>query len=112
MADTLSLIPERRDPARNMARFSVLSLQPTVFGDVGLQRAWGRIGRHGRQRLDLYLSEAHAVEALEQWLARKLRKGYALCSPSPALALDRMRSGGEPPSAAPHGGEKRQQRRS
>jgi predicted DNA-binding WGR domain protein len=87
MADTLSLILERRDPARNMARFYVLSIQPTLFGDVAVQRAWGRIGRLGRERLDLYRSEVHAVEALEQWLARKLRKGYALRSSSPALAL-------------------------
>jgi len=86
MADTLSLILERRDPARNMARFYVLSIQTTLFGDVALQRAWGRIGRHGRQRLDLYLSEGQAVEALERWLARKLRKGYRLRSSSPALA--------------------------
>jgi len=82
MADTLSIILERRDPARNMARFYVLAIQSTLFGDVALQRAWGRIGQHGRERLDLYLNEAQAVEALDQWLERKLRRGYALRSSS------------------------------
>ena len=29
-----------------------------------------------RQRLDLYASAAEAGEALEAWLARKIRRGY------------------------------------
>jgi hypothetical protein len=31
----------RIDPARNMARFYVLSIQPTLFGGASLIRNWG-----------------------------------------------------------------------
>jgi hypothetical protein len=34
-------------------------------------------GSLGRQRLDLYASAGEAGEALEAWLARKVRRGYA-----------------------------------
>lgn len=33
------LVLERRDPALNMARFYVLSIEPTLFGDAALVRA-------------------------------------------------------------------------
>ena len=32
------------DPARNMARFYTMALQPTLFGEWALLREWGRIG--------------------------------------------------------------------
>src|SRR2546430_13587584 len=35
------LVLERRDPARNMARFYVLTIEPTLFGDTALVREWG-----------------------------------------------------------------------
>ncbi len=71
------LILERREPAANMARFYVLSLEPTLFGDTALVREWGRLGAQGRRRLDLFEARAHAGEALDVWLQRKLRKGYS-----------------------------------
>ena len=37
-----------------MARYYVLSVQPTLFGDTALVREWGRIGTIGRRRFDLY----------------------------------------------------------
>ncbi len=70
------LILERREPAANMARFYVLSLEETLFGDIALVREWGRLGTRGRRRLDLYQARAQAREALESWLDRKLRRGY------------------------------------
>ena len=70
------LVLERRDPRANMARFYVLSLEPTLFGDMALAREWGRLGAQGRRRLDLFEAHAQASEALETWLTRKLRKGY------------------------------------
>lgn len=72
------LVLERRDPAQNMARFYVLSLEPTLFGDdVALVREWGRLGRQGRRRLDLYADAVVASEALDIWLQRKIRRGYS-----------------------------------
>ena len=37
------LVLERRDPSRNMARFYVLAIEPTLFGDAALVREWGRM---------------------------------------------------------------------
>lgn len=70
------LVLEHRDPAANMARFYVLSLEETLFGDTALVREWGRLGTAGRRRLDLFGARAQASEALESWLGRKLRRGY------------------------------------
>ena len=70
------VILDRHDPARNMARYYVLSIEPSLFGDTALVRQWGRQGRNGRQRIDLFRERAHAVETLEAWFARKIRRGY------------------------------------
>ena len=72
------LVLERRDPSRDMARFYVLAIEPTLFGDVALAREWGRIGTLGRRRLDLHADVASAAEALDIWLARKSRRGYQI----------------------------------
>jgi predicted DNA-binding WGR domain protein len=70
------LVLERCDPARNMARFYVLTIEPTLFGDTALVREWGRLGQRGRRRLDLFAGRVQAIEALEAWLVRKARRGY------------------------------------
>ena len=70
------LVLERRDPSRNMARFYVLAIEPTLFGDAALVREWGRIGSLGRRCLDLHADMATAAEALDVWLERKVRRGY------------------------------------
>jgi predicted DNA-binding WGR domain protein len=38
------LVLERRDSHRNLARFYVLAIEPTLLGDSALVREWGRIG--------------------------------------------------------------------
>ena len=80
------LVLERREPVANMARFYVLSIEETLFGDTALVREWGRLGTSGRRRLDLFQERAQASEALESWLGRKLRRGYQAC-PARAAAL-------------------------
>jgi predicted DNA-binding WGR domain protein len=70
------VILERLDPARNMARYYVLSIEQSLFGDTALVRHWGRLGRNGRQRIDLFRQRAHAIETLEAWFARKTRRAY------------------------------------
>jgi predicted DNA-binding WGR domain protein len=73
------LVLERHEAAQNMARFYVLSLEPTLFGDdIGLVREWGRLGQQGRRRVDLYADTAVATEALDTWLQRKVRRGYVM----------------------------------
>ena len=67
----------RIDPSRNMARFYVLSLQPTLFGETSLVRHWGRIGTRGREKIELFEKTADAASVLDKLAARKLRRGYA-----------------------------------
>jgi predicted DNA-binding WGR domain protein len=44
----------RIDPARNMNRFYVVTVTPTLFGDWAVLREWGRRGSPGTLRLDSY----------------------------------------------------------
>jgi predicted DNA-binding WGR domain protein len=72
------LVLERVDRAKSMARFYVLSIEPTLFEDLALVRRWGRIGSAGRERIDLHPSRRVAQIELEKWLDRKRRRGYQL----------------------------------
>ena len=77
--DTIQyLVLDRCDPSCNMARYYVLSIEPSLFGDATLIREWGRIGRLGQRRVELYENQFRAMEALETWLERKQRRGYLL----------------------------------
>ncbi|KQS59361.1 hypothetical protein ASG39_18765 [Rhizobium sp. Leaf371] len=69
---------ERCDPARNMARFYALSLEPSLFGEIVLVRRWGRIGASGRSRLDVYADETTAIRAMLALLRQKRARGYAV----------------------------------
>jgi len=66
----------RIDPARNMARFYCLSLQPTLFGEVSVVRAWGRIGTRGRMKIDSFASGEGAMAAFNRMEKIKRRRGY------------------------------------
>ncbi len=66
----------RIDPARNMARFYRLSSTPSLFGDICLVREWGRIGRPGRIRVDLYRAVEEAMAAREALSRVKRQRGY------------------------------------
>lgn len=73
------LLLYRQDPARNMARFYRLSIEPTLFGEIALVRAWGRIGTKGRQLLEFHDDALRAQEAFEKLARRKERRGYTAC---------------------------------
>jgi len=70
------LVLDRRDPSANMARFYVLAVETSLFGDAALIREWGRVGTAGRRKIELHESEHDAMEALETWLRRKQRRGH------------------------------------
>ena len=72
----LHILLERIDPAQNMARYYVLSVEPTLFGDSALVREWGRIGSSGQRRSELFPQSNDAHLALDAWLKRKRRRGY------------------------------------
>jgi predicted DNA-binding WGR domain protein len=54
---SLHIVLERVDPARNTARYYVLSIEPTLFAKHTLIRRWGRIGSLGRERHQFFGSE-------------------------------------------------------
>jgi predicted DNA-binding WGR domain protein len=64
------------DPAKNMARFYALDVQPTLFGEWALLKEWGRIGSAGRLVSCRFASEREAALAMAEHLEAKLRKGY------------------------------------
>jgi len=66
----------RIDSARNMARFYRMSSTPSLFGDICLVREWGRIGRPGRVRIDLYETGEEAIAAREALSRVKRQRGY------------------------------------
>ena len=72
------LVLERVDRTKNMARYYILSVEPTLFAESSLVRRWGRIGGAGRTRIDLHASPPLAQIALNTWLERKRRRGYRL----------------------------------
>ena len=72
------LVLERVDRTKNMARYYVLSVEPTLFAELSLVRRWGRIGGAGRTQIDLHASPPLAQIALHTWLERKRRSGYRL----------------------------------
>lgn len=76
--DDLSPLSLRRVEAeRNMRRFYVLSLQPTLFGEVSLTRNWGRIGTRGQSLIQTYDDPDVARRAFERLARRKQARGYA-----------------------------------
>ena len=72
------LVLDRCDPTCNMARYYVLAIEPSLFGNPTLIREWGRIGLPGQRRVELHENQSQAMEALETWLQRKRRRGYEL----------------------------------
>jgi predicted DNA-binding WGR domain protein len=76
---SLHIVLERIEAVRNVARYYLLSIEPTLFAKRTLIRRWGRIGSACRERLQFFGGEdaARAQMALETWLARKRKRGYA-----------------------------------
>lgn len=72
------LVLERREEAHNIARYYVLSVEPSLFGDASLVREWGRIGSRGRRLIELHGTTQLAAEALDRWLARKKQRKYSV----------------------------------
>lgn len=74
--DRPALLLHRIDPARNMARYYALAIEPTLFGDHAVIRRWGRIGTHGRQMSEHHAEASMARAAFARLVASKRRRGY------------------------------------
>lgn len=66
----------RRDPAVNMNRFYIVSLEASLFGDHAVLRCWGRIGTKGRSLIELHEGREEAVRRMTRLVREKLRRGY------------------------------------
>ena len=73
------LYAERRDAARNMARFYALSIESTLFGDICLTRRWGRIGTRGQMRAMSFSQEEEALAYFAKIQRQKASRGYREC---------------------------------
>ena len=67
---------ERTQPAKNMARFYALSIEPSLFGKTSLVRRWGRIGTTGCEKIHLFENEADAVTLFLAVARQKRDRGY------------------------------------
>ncbi len=76
LAQPYHLYIERTNPTKNMARFYVLSIEPTLFGTPCLRRRWGRIGSRGQSLVHHFDREEEAVSMFLDLLRAKRARGY------------------------------------
>ena len=74
LRQTMRLI--KIDPEANLRRFYCLKIVRGLFGEWGLVREWGRIGRGGQMRTDWFNTEAAAREARFRLHMTKAKRGY------------------------------------
>jgi predicted DNA-binding WGR domain protein len=67
----------RSDPAKNLHRFYVVHLAPTLFGGWTLLCEWGRSGSPGTVRMTSFDSYADAEKAERSIIKRRLQHGYS-----------------------------------
>lgn len=70
----------RIDPDLNMARFYRAEVLPDLFGEVIVERRWGRIGGRGQSRTASYRSTSSAEAAASRLIRAKERRGYLVAS--------------------------------
>jgi predicted DNA-binding WGR domain protein len=66
----------RTDPTRNINRFYIVDVTPTLFGEWALVREWGRRGSPGTMRLSSYQRRTEAETAEQRTIKRRLQHGY------------------------------------
>lgn len=67
---------QRVDANRNMARYYMLSIQTTLFGEAAVVRAWGRIGKRGGEKRDVFANEREAAAHFLELARQKRNRGY------------------------------------
>lgn len=66
----------RIDPDLNMARFYRIEVTPDLFGQIIVERRWGRIGSRGQHRMASYATTFSAEAAVCALVRAKERRGY------------------------------------
>lgn len=67
---------ERRDEARNMARYYHLTVTQNLFGETIVLRRWGRIDSNGRMKEVISKDLPEAARYIYQVAIKKARRGY------------------------------------
>lgn len=68
----------RIDPAKNMRRFYLMTVQRDLFGGATLMREWGRIGSAGKLQQSHHVDEGQAVDELATLAQQKFKRGYRI----------------------------------
>lgn len=87
----------RLDPARNVARFYLITTGPALFDPYAVTRFWGRIGGQQRHLVSPCGSANEALSLASRLARRRLKRGYRLVQgelPQARLTLS------DPPSSA------------
>jgi predicted DNA-binding WGR domain protein len=66
----------RTDPTRNVNRFYIVDVTPTLFGEWAVLREWGRRGSPGTLRLASWRRRQDAQIAEQRTIRRRLQRGY------------------------------------
>lgn len=66
----------RTEPEKNLYRFYVVSVAPTLFGEWSLVREYGRSGSPGTVKLTSFEQEQEAQKAAHRIIKRRLQHGY------------------------------------
>lgn len=78
------LYAERKDPAKNMARYYAMDISLDLFGQTCLTRRWGRIGSSGQRRVHHFAQEGDAVRLFLDIARLKRARGYRPVAGHPA----------------------------
>lgn len=88
----------RLDPARNVARFYLITTGPALFDAYAVTRFWGRLGGQQRHMVSPCGSASEALTLACRLAQRRLRRGYRLVQgelPQARLARNDARSSSE-----------------
>jgi len=66
----------RTEPVRNIDRFYLVEVTPTLFGEFAVLREWGRRGSPGTVRLNSYSQRGDAELAERRSIKKRLQHGY------------------------------------
>lgn len=69
-------LPHRIDLNQNMARFYRVEVLPDLFGEIVVERSWGRIGSRGQFRTASFRTILLAEAAACVLINAKERRGY------------------------------------
>lgn len=73
---SFQLYSRKIDASQNMARYYMLTIKPTLFGETAVVRRWGRIGKAGGEMTEVFGTEKEAISRFLELLLQKRKRGY------------------------------------